>query len=70
MTLKGFAAAKALVKAIQQSKRGDRAALHDFIAQRKDIDLGGLSAVPANGSNRLSSYLDIALFRKGSGLMF
>ena len=70
MTLEGFAAAKALVKAIQQSKRGERAALHDFIAQRKDIDLGGLSVVPANGSNRLSSYLDIALFRKGSGLMF
>ncbi|HYD62373.1 MAG TPA: ABC transporter substrate-binding protein [Noviherbaspirillum sp.] len=70
MTLEGFAAAKALVKAIQQSKRGERGALHDFIAQRKDIDLGGLSVAPANGSNRLSSYLDIALLRKGSGLMF
>jgi ABC-type branched-subunit amino acid transport system substrate-binding protein len=70
MTLEGFAAAKALVKAIQQSKRSERGALHDFIAQRRDIDLGGLSVVPANGSNRLSSYLDIALFRKGSGLMF
>lgn len=70
MTLEGFAAAKALVKAIQQSKRGGRAALQDFIAQRGDIDLGGLSVVSSNGSNRLSSYLDIALFRKGSGLMF
>lgn len=70
LTLEGFAAAKALVRAIQQSKRGGRTALHDLIAQGGHIDLGGLSVVSSSGSNRLSNYLDIALFKKGSGLVF
>lgn len=70
LTLEGFAAAKALAKAIQQSKRTGRSALHEFMAQNGDIDLGGLSMIGSGNSNRLSNYLDIALFRKGSGLMF
>ena len=70
LTLEGFAAAKALVRAIQQSKRGGRLALHDFLSQGTPIDLGGMSVGMANGSSRLSGYVDIALFRKGSGLMF
>lgn len=53
-----------------EAKRNGYAQLHDFFAQGADIDLGGLAvAVPANG-NRLSTYLDIAMMGKGSGLMF
>lgn len=70
LTLEGFAAAKALVKAIQQAKRNGRSALQELIAQNSNIDLGGLSAAASGESNRLSNYLDIALFRKGSGLVF
>ena len=70
LTLEGFAVAKALVKAIQQSKRGGRLALHDLLAQGTSIDLGGMSVGTAKGKPRLSGYVDIALFRKGSGLMF
>lgn len=70
LTLEGFAAAKALAKAIMQSKRGTRSALQELIAQNGNIDLGGLSAMSSADSNRLSNYLDIALFRKGSGLVF
>ncbi|MGH8810208.1 MAG: ABC transporter substrate-binding protein [Noviherbaspirillum sp.] len=68
LTLEGFAAAKALSKAIQQSRRGPRNALQDLLASGGEIDLGGLSVIVSN--NRLSSYLDIALFKKGSGLVF
>ncbi|WP_158597906.1 ABC transporter substrate-binding protein [Noviherbaspirillum saxi] len=69
LTLEGFAAAKALVKVLQQAKR-PRTALQEFIAQQASIDLGGLAVTPGTGSNRLSSYLDIALLKKGSGLIF
>jgi ABC-type branched-subunit amino acid transport system substrate-binding protein len=70
LTLEGFAAAKSLVKAIRQAKPGSRSALQDLIAQNGSIDLGGLSVAPSNNGSRLSAYLDIALFRKGSGLLF
>ncbi len=70
LTLEGFAAAKALIKAIQQSKRGIRSALQESAAQNADVDLGGLSVLYSANRRRLSSYLDIALFRKGSGLVF
>jgi branched-chain amino acid transport system substrate-binding protein len=70
LTLEGFAAAKALTKAIQLSKRSGRSALQELISQNGHIDLGGLSASISGDNNRLSNYLDIALFRKGSGLVF
>jgi len=70
LTLEGFAAAKALAKAIRQTKVGTHAQLKEFFAQSGDIDLGGLSVVAANNGNRLSNYVDIALFKKGSGLLF
>jgi branched-chain amino acid transport system substrate-binding protein len=70
LTLEGFAAAKALVKAIQHSKRNGRNALRDFAEQYGNMDLGGLPLMPAKGGNRLSGYVEIALFRKGSGLMY
>lgn len=70
LTLEGFAAAKVLVRAIRQSRRGGAYALHDLIAQNGNFDLDGLSVALVNGSNRLSAYVDVALFRKGGGLMF
>jgi branched-chain amino acid transport system substrate-binding protein len=69
LTLEGFAAAKALTKTMQQAKRS-RSALQELIAQNGEFDLGGLSIASHTNSNHLSSYLDIALFKKGSGLMF
>lgn len=70
LTLEGFAAAKALTKAIQQSRRNGRSALQELLSQNGNIDLGGLSATTSAASNRLSNYLDIALFKRGSGLVF
>lgn len=70
LTLEGFAAAKSLAKAIQQSKRPARSSLLELMPQDGNIDLGGFAIGLSPNSNRLSSYLDIALFKKGSGLMF
>ena len=70
LTLEGFAAAKALAKTIQQSKHGNHLALQDMITQNTNIDLGGLTIVCSPSTNRLSTYLDIALFTKGNDLMF
>lgn len=70
MTLEGFAAAKALVKILQQARPSGRSVLQDFVAQSRDIDIGGLLLAASQGNNRLSAYVDIALFKKGSGLMF
>lgn len=70
VTLEGFVAAKLLVKAIQQSRHPQRSALQDLLARTGETDLGGLSAVISRTGNRLSRYLDIALFRKGARLIF
>jgi hypothetical protein len=70
LTLEGFVVAKSLAKTIQHFKKNGRSALQDLIAQKSDIDLGGLSIVSSAKNNYLSSYLDIALFKKGSELMF
>jgi ABC-type branched-subunit amino acid transport system substrate-binding protein len=70
LTLEGFAVAKSLTKTILHYKKGGRTALQDLIAQKGDIDLGGLSIVSSAKNNNLSSYLDIALFKKGAGLVF
>lgn len=70
LTLEGFVAAKALVKALQQAKRGPRNALQELAAQENDIDLGGMTITVGTNGNRLSAYLDIALLRKGSALIF
>ncbi|NEX61946.1 ABC transporter substrate-binding protein [Noviherbaspirillum galbum] len=68
LTLEGYAAAKVLVRIIQQA-RGGRQALHETLAQPTEIELGGLAAATGTNRTRLSSYLDIALFKKGV-LMF
>jgi ABC-type branched-subunit amino acid transport system substrate-binding protein len=70
LTLEGFAVAKALASAIRQAKQGNRFALRDLIAQKRTIDLGGLLIGATADSNHLSSYLDVALFRKGTALVF
>lgn len=70
LTLEGFAAAKTLVRAIQQAKRSERMALQEWVAKNTRIDLGGLPVMKVKGNPHLSSYLDIALFRKGGGLKF
>lgn len=69
LTLEGFTIAKALAKAIQRSKRSSRTALQELMSQDTNIDLGGLSINASPGSNHLSNYVDIALFKK-SGLVF
>lgn len=70
MTLEGFAAAKTLVKIIQQGKPAGRTTLLELAAQGRGMDIGGMLLAVTRGSNRLSAYVDVALFRKGSGLMF
>jgi len=69
LTLEGFAVAKTLAKSMQQAK-DYRAALQELIVRNSDTDLGGLSIVWSPKNNYLSNYLDIALFRKASGLVF
>lgn len=69
LTLEGFAVAKTLVTSMQQAK-DYRDALQDLIARKSDLDLGGLSIAWSSKHNYLSNYLDIALFRKASGLVF
>jgi branched-chain amino acid transport system substrate-binding protein len=39
-------------------------------ASRTPIDLGGMIVVSAQGGKNLSRYVDIALFKRGGGLMF
>lgn len=65
MTLEGFAVAKSLLKAIAMSKNGN---LQSFMAHKSNIDLGGLSISPPSSS--MSSFVDIALLRRGRSLMF
>lgn len=70
LTLEGFAAAKALAQAIRRAKSSHRNALQEIAAGATDIDLGGLSITVTSTNQNLSNYLDVALFRKGSGLLF
>lgn len=70
LTLEGFAAAKALVKTVQQTKRYNYEALQDIVAHNASIDLGGLNMVCSPNTNHLSTFLDIALFSHGSELVF
>ena len=63
VTLEGFAVAKTLVRMMKL----DPAAM---AATRTPIDLGGMTVVSAQGGKNLSRYVDIALFKRGGGLMF
>jgi branched-chain amino acid transport system substrate-binding protein len=70
LTLEGYAVARTLVAAIQQARAGDRAVLQSLAASRRTLDLGGLLVGVAADGAPLSSFLDVALFHKGSGLVF
>ncbi len=63
VTLEGFAVAKTLVRMMKL----DPAAL---ASSRAAIDLGGMTVVAPQGGRNLSRYVDIALFKRGGGLMF
>ncbi|MDY7540048.1 ABC transporter substrate-binding protein [Undibacterium sp. 5I1] len=69
LTLEGFIVAKTLAKAIAMSKSG-RDGLQLLAAQKHTLDLGGISVTPDDPSRHMSGYVDIALFRKGGGLLF
>lgn len=72
LTLEGFAAAKTLVKIIQQSgKRTGRSPLQEFLAQDSEMDLGGILVGHSDkGGNHLSKYLELSLVKKSGGLKF
>jgi branched-chain amino acid transport system substrate-binding protein len=68
VTLEGYAVAKTLVKLMRQDaggkgKQGLAGALSPF-------DLGGMMIGVPDGANNLSRYVDIAMFKRGGGLMF
>lgn len=70
LTLEGFAAAKALVRMIEKAKN-PRTAIQEFRANKNAaIDLGGLLIVNSDKAANLSNYLDVALFRKGTRLVY
>ncbi|PXX47829.1 ABC transporter substrate-binding protein [Undibacterium pigrum] len=69
LTFEGFMVAKTLVKAIQTGKPG-RDALQGLLTQKSIIDLGGVTLNPSESTHRMSNYVDMALFRKGGGLLF
>jgi ABC-type branched-subunit amino acid transport system substrate-binding protein len=70
LTLEGFAVAKGLAKAIELARPGSRNALQELMARKGEVDLGGLYLVSSASTGHLSPYLDIALFRKATGLLF
>lgn len=70
MTLEGFAVAKSLASAIALSNQNGRNGLRDLSGKRTEVELGGFSVVFSREHERLSRYLDLALFRKGGYLVF
>lgn len=69
LTLEGYIVAKTLCQAIAAGGAGNQALLK-FKTQKGRIDLGGLLINPSAPDQHLSGYVDIALFRKGVGLLF
>ena len=63
VTLEGFAVAKTLVRMMKL----DPAAM---TSSRTPIDLGGMSVVSAQDGQNMSRFVEIALFKRGGGLMF
>lgn len=56
LTLEGFAVAKTLVKTMQSTKA--------------PIDLGGMTIVAGDRNENMSRFVNIALFKRGGGLMY
>ena len=68
-TLEGFSVAKSWMRLTQGRKQGT-AASQAFNAPKGGIDIGGYIVGATPASNRLSAYVDIALFSKANGLTF
>lgn len=59
LTLEGFAVAKTLVRTMQTPG-----------AAKAPIDLGGMTIVAGDRDHNMSQFVDIALFKRGGGLMY
>jgi branched-chain amino acid transport system substrate-binding protein len=68
LTLEGFMAAKSWISLLQKGKRG--AGQSEYIVPAGGIDVGGYIVGGVANSNRLSNYVDIALFNKANGLTY
>ena len=67
VTLEGFAVAKTLVRMMRTDATGKS---RGVAPEPGAMDLGGMTVgTPTNGNN-MSRYVDIALFKRGGGLMF
>ena len=66
VTLEGFAVAKTLVKIIGTGQ----GSLQAMASGKTSIDLGGMVIASPDSGQNMSRYVDIALFRRGGGLMF
>ncbi|MES2902214.1 MAG: ABC transporter substrate-binding protein [Pseudomonadota bacterium] len=69
LTLEGFAVAKTLVRGMQTETAG-RGGLQAMATSKVGFDLGGMTMLIDQKGNNLSRYVDIALFKRGGGLMF
>lgn len=69
VTLEGFAVAKTLVKMMRLEAAG-KGRQQDLAATLSPLDLGGMTVGAPDGNNNMSRYVDIALFKRGGGLMF
>lgn len=69
LTLEGFAVAKTLASVLQGGAT-TRTQLHAVLAEKRSIDLGGFIVGATDKNQRLSSFIDVALFRKGAVLVF
>ncbi len=70
LTFEGYLVGKTLGKAIALSKNGGRDALQVLSNPKSQIDLGGISVGISDNKFHLSNFVDVALFRKGGGLLF
>lgn len=59
LTLEGFAVAKTLVRTMQTPA-----------GAKSPIDLGGMTIVAGDRDHNMSQFVDIALFKRGGGLMY
>jgi branched-chain amino acid transport system substrate-binding protein len=69
VTLEGFAAAKALVRALERSRDTSRAAIFASFAGEKSFNLEGLTLVYATNDRRGSTFVDLAFLRKNGQLV-
>lgn len=70
LTFEGYLVGKTLGKAIVLSKTGGRDGLQILNNSKSQFDLGGISVGITDNKYHLSNFVDVALFRKGGGLLF